>query len=44
MCGQCEYISAQKDTLKKHIETVHDGKRHYCNQCEYSRKQKSQTV
>ena len=41
MCGQCEYISAQKDTLKKHIETVHDGKRHYCNQCEYSRKQKS---
>ena len=27
-CGQCEYKSAQKDTLKKQIETVHDGKRH----------------
>ena len=33
--------SPDEDTLKRHIETVHDGKRHYCNQCEYSRKQKS---
>ena len=50
---QCEYKAAYKSAvetnfelvhkkeLKKRNESVHDGKQHYCNKCEYNSKQKS---
>lgn len=35
-CEQCDYASSFSNALKKHVESVHLGKRYQCSQCEYS--------
>ena len=35
-CQQCEYITAQKDHLRRHETIVHKLKFHVCDQCHYT--------
>ena len=34
-CNQCPSNFTQKGSLKKHIQSVHEGVKHQCNLCQY---------
>ena len=40
MCEQCTYVSLSQNSLKNHVETVHDGIRYPCDHCNYEATQK----
>ena len=35
-CDKCPYSAISKTTLKRHVESKHEGVRYPCDQCEYS--------
>ena len=34
-CPHCDYQSAQKGSLNRHIQAVHEGIKHLCPYCDY---------
>ena len=40
LCDQCEFKTKNKCHLKTHIESIHEGIKHYCNQCDFQSTQK----
>ena len=41
-CSICDYTSSKKSHVKRHLESVHDGKKpHKCSICDYSCAQNS---
>ena len=35
MCKSCDYKNVNRSNLKRHVESVHEGKRHPCSHCDY---------
>ena len=42
LCGQCDYKYTTKYSLKRHVDTTHEGVCYPCNQCDYKATEKSQ--
>jgi len=40
-CEKCEYTSTCKGNLKKHVDSMHNGKIYPCSKCQYKAKNKS---
>lgn len=40
-CGECDFVSINKGSLKQHKEAKHIGIRYPCDQCKYSATQQS---
>ena len=34
-CNQCDQQFVQQSSLKRHIQSVHEGMKYACNQCDY---------
>ena len=40
LCSECEFQTAYKEALQKHVDTVHRNVRYPCDQCDYKATQK----
>ena len=44
-CSQCEFETARKDSLKRHIESIHENMKTFkCSQCEYETSRKYKII
>ena len=35
-CESCNYKTTDRSNLKKHVQSIHEGKKEHCNECLYA--------